>query len=151
MGDASPELISGPQIELLHLRKSFREGDRLHTVLADAGASIASGERLAILGPSGSGKSTLLNLISGIDLPDSGTVRIGDVELTSLSERERTLFRRANVGFVFQFYNLLPTLTVIENLLLPVELTGSIGPADKARARALIVRNDPSALRAGTR
>ena len=140
MGEASPALISGPRIELVRLHKSYREGDRLHTVLEGTSASIASGERVAILGPSGSGKSTLLNLISGIDLPDEGTVRIGDVDLTSLPERERTLFRRAHVGFVFQFYNLLPTLTVLENLLLPLELTGEVGPAEEARARDLLER-----------
>ncbi len=140
MGAASPALISGPRIELVDLHKSYREGDRLQTVLAGACASIGSGERVAILGPSGSGKSTLLNLISGIDLPDAGTVRIGDVDLTSVSERERTLFRRSHVGFVFQFYNLLPTLTVLENLLLPLELTGDIGLEEKARALGLLER-----------
>ena len=140
MGEASPEPSSGPQVELVDLHKSYREGDRLHTVLAGASASIASGERLAILGPSGSGKSTLLNLISGIDLPGAGRVRIGDVDLTGLAERERTLFRREHVGFVFQFYNLLPTLTALENLLLPLELKGAIGPAHEAQARALLER-----------
>ena len=140
MGEASPEPSSGPGVELVDLHKSYREGDRLLRVLDGASASIAPGERLAILGPSGSGKSTLLNLISGIDLPDAGSVRIGDVDLTGLAERERTLFRREQVGFVFQFYNLLPTLTVLENLLLPVELKGAIGPAEEAHARALLER-----------
>ncbi len=79
---------------------------------------------MAILGPSGSGKSTLLNLVSGIDLADAGSVRVGDVDIGRLSERDRTLFRRDHVGFVFQFFNLMPTLTVMENLLLPLELTG---------------------------
>lgn len=110
----------GPSIELRGLRKSFREGDRLHAVLDEASAVVSPGERVAILGPSGSGKSTLLNLISGIELPDAGTIRVGDRDITALSERERTLFRRLHVGFVFQFFNLLPTLTVMENLLLPM-------------------------------
>ena len=127
-------------IQLSDLHKRYREGDQLHTVLDGASASIAGGERVAILGPSGSGKSTLLNLISGIDLPDAGTVRIGGRDLTALSERERTLFRREHVGFVFQFFNLLPTLTVMENLLLPLELAGSTDPEDEARARALLER-----------
>jgi len=130
----------GPPVELVDLRKSYREGDRLHTVLDGATATIAGGERVAILGPSGSGKSTLLNLISGTDLPDAGTVRVNGVDVPALTEHERTLFRRKHVGFVFQFFNLLPTLTVLENLLLPLELTGSRDPANEARARGLLER-----------
>jgi len=103
-------------------------------------AAVRAGERVAILGPSGSGKSTLLNLVSGIDLPDEGTVRIDGTDLTALSEHERTLFRRHRVGFVFQFYNLLPTLTVLENLLLPVELKGTVRSRDQARAAELLAR-----------
>jgi putative ABC transport system ATP-binding protein len=107
-------------------------------VLDGASASIAAGERLAIFGPSGSGKSTLLNLISGIDLPDAGRVEIAGVDVTALRERDRTLFRREHVGFVFQFFNLLPTLTVLENLILPIELKGPVGADDVARARTLL-------------
>jgi putative ABC transport system ATP-binding protein len=126
----------GPSIELIDVHKSYREGDRTHEVLAGTSATIEAGERVAILGPSGSGKSTLLNLVSGIDLPDSGTVRVGGTDIGTLAERDRTLFRRERVGFVFQFFNLMPTLTVLENLLLPLELTGS---ADgEARARELL-------------
>ena len=127
-------------LTLSDLRKRYREGDQLHTVLDGASACIEAGERVAVLGPSGSGKSTLLNLISGIDLPDSGTVRVGDLDLTALGERERTLFRRERVGFVFQFFNLLPTLTVLENLLLPMELAGRANAAGEARARELLER-----------
>jgi putative ABC transport system ATP-binding protein len=115
----------GPSIELVDVHKSFAEGARTHRVLVGASAVIPPGERVAILGPSGSGKSTLLNLLSGIDLPDSGRVRVGGRELTTMTERDRTLFRRAHVGFVFQFFNLVPTLTVMENLLLPLELMSS--------------------------
>jgi putative ABC transport system ATP-binding protein len=131
---------AGPGVELVGLHKSYTEGDRLHTVLEDASATIRGGERVAILGPSGSGKSTLLNLISGTDLPDAGSVRVGGVDVTALSERERTLFRRDHVGFVFQFFNLLPTLTVFENLLLPLELTGTRDAEGEARARGLLER-----------
>jgi ABC-type sugar transport system ATPase subunit len=81
----------------------------------------------ALLGPSGSGKSTLLNLVSGIDAPDAGTVEVAGDPLHALSERDRTLARRDRVGFVFQFFNLIPTLTVLENLLLPLELRGGVG------------------------
>ncbi len=127
-----------PAVELAGLSKSYHEAGREHVVLAGADALVRTGERVAILGPSGSGKSTLLNLISGIDLPDSGSVRVDGTELTALSERDRTLFRRRRLGFVFQFFNLLPTLTVLENLLLPVELKGPVGDAEEARARGLL-------------
>jgi putative ABC transport system ATP-binding protein len=120
------------------LTKSYREGDREHVVLDGVNVTIEEGERVAILGPSGSGKSTLLNLISGIDLPDSGSVRIGATDLTALSERERTLFRREQLGFVFQFFNLLPTLTVLENLLLPIELNGPVGEKERDRAETIL-------------
>jgi putative ABC transport system ATP-binding protein len=125
-------------VELESLRKSYREGEREHVVLDGLDAVVGRGECVAILGPSGSGKSTLLNLVSGIDLPDGGTVRIDGVELTARSERERTLFRRRHLGFVFQFFNLLPTLTVMENLLLPVELKGAVGTEEEERAAMLL-------------
>ena len=104
------------------LTKSYYEGNVQRVVLQNAHAEFQSGEITAILGKSGSGKSTLLNLISGIDAPDSGQVWVDGQDLTALSERDRTLFRRARVGFVFQFFNLIPTLTVGENVSLPLEL-----------------------------
>jgi len=131
---------AGRSVVLAGLRKSYREGGQTLTVLDGASSRLAAGERVAVLGPSGSGKSTLLNLISGIDLPEEGSVSVGDVDLTALGERERTLFRRRHVGFVFQFYNLLPTLTVLENLLLPLELAGSSDAEGEARARRLLER-----------
>ena len=127
-----------PAVELEDLRKSYQEGDGEHRVLDGARAVVHVGEKVAVLGPSGSGKSTLLNVVSGIDLPDSGAVRVEGTDLTALSERERTLFRRRRLGFVFQFFNLVPTLTVLENLLLPVELKGAVDEADEARARTLL-------------
>lgn len=123
---------TGPSIELVDVHKSYEEGGRTHAVLTGTSVTIPAGQRVAILGPSGSGKSTLLNLVSGIDLPDAGTVRVGDVDIGRLSERDRTLFRRDHVGFVFQFFNLMPTLTVMENLLLPLELTGTRDGKTKA-------------------
>jgi putative ABC transport system ATP-binding protein len=104
------------------LTKSYLEGDVRRVVLQNAHAEFQSGEITAILGKSGSGKSTLLNLISGIDAPDSGHIWMNGQDLTVLSERDRTLFRRARIGFVFQFFNLIPTLTVGENVSLPLEL-----------------------------
>ncbi|HSG09221.1 MAG TPA: ABC transporter ATP-binding protein [Longimicrobiales bacterium] len=127
-----------PALELSGLRKSYREAGQDHVVLDGVNAKVETGERVAILGPSGSGKSTLLNLICGIDVPDAGSVRVAGTELTTLTERDRTLFRRHEVGFVFQFFNLLPTLSVLENLLLPVELKGEVGAQEEARARALL-------------
>jgi putative ABC transport system ATP-binding protein len=104
------------------LSKSYYEGDVQRVVLQNAHAEFQPGEITAILGKSGSGKSTLLNLIGGIDAPDSGQIWLDGQELSALSERERTFLRRARIGFVFQFYNLIPTLTVGENVSLPLEL-----------------------------
>ncbi len=115
---------NGDFVYLDGLSKSFQEGGRLRTVLTGAHAEFAQGEFVAILGKSGSGKSTLLNLISGIDLVDGGDIWVSGQRLTALDERQRTLFRRQNIGFIFQFFNLIPTLTVWENVILPLELVG---------------------------
>jgi putative ABC transport system ATP-binding protein len=117
-----------PLIELRGLTKTYREGDVDRVVLRNVDARIGRGEFAVIVGRSGSGKSTLLNLLGGIDLPTAGEVRIGGTCLTALGERERTLFRRRHIGFVFQFFNLLPTLTVEENLRLPIELARGSAP-----------------------
>jgi len=119
------------------LCRSFREGERVHRVLQGVEAQVASGETVAIMGRSGSGKSTLLNLISGIDRADAGTVEIDGREVTSLGEPARTLFRRAHIGFIYQFFNLIPTLDVAENVRLVLELNGVRGAP--ARARTLEV------------
>ena len=116
-----------PLIEVRGLTKAYREGEVERIVLRAVEARIGRGELAVIVGRSGSGKSTLLNLLSGIDLPTAGEVRIRGACLTALGERERTLFRRRHIGFVFQFFNLLPTLTVEENLRLPIELAGGAG------------------------
>lgn len=114
---------------LQNLSKSYIEGNVTRQVLLDAQASFLFGEFVAILGKSGSGKSTLLNLISGIDLVDSGSIWINGQQVTSMSELNRTLFRRKNIGFIFQFFNLIPTLTCLENVSLPLELNG-VDPAE---------------------
>jgi putative ABC transport system ATP-binding protein len=131
---------SDPVLRLHSVTRSFREGDQLRAVLRDAELSVERGEFVALLGPSGSGKSTLLNLVSGIDHPDAGRIEVAGVPLHDLSEKERTLFRRDRIGFVFQFYNLIPTLTVLENLLLPLELKGVVQSGDRDRARGLLAR-----------
>ncbi|HEV2229776.1 MAG TPA: ABC transporter ATP-binding protein [Steroidobacteraceae bacterium] len=125
-------------LRIRQLSRSFREGSRVHRVLDRLEAQVRSGERVAIMGRSGSGKSTLLNLISGIDRADSGTVEIDGVEVTSLGEPGRTLFRRAHVGFVYQFFNLIPTLDVVENVRLVLELNGVHGAAARARSLAAL-------------
>ncbi|HEX5943043.1 MAG TPA: ABC transporter ATP-binding protein [Anaerolineales bacterium] len=120
------------------LTKSYYEGDVQRVVLQNAHADFQPGEITAILGRSGSGKSTLLNLISGIDEPDSGQIWVEGQELSALSERERTLFRRARIGFVFQFYNLIPTLTVGENVSLPLELNRLPRAQTRQKAEGLL-------------
>jgi putative ABC transport system ATP-binding protein len=114
------------------LTKTYLEGGQSRPVLHGARASFVSGEFVAILGKSGSGKSTLLNLISGIDLADRGQVSIDGVDITCLDDRQRTLFRRHKIGFIFQFFNLIPTLTVLENVMLPGELSGQPQPRQRA-------------------
>jgi putative ABC transport system ATP-binding protein len=107
------------------LTKTYRSGEKLQTVFDDLDFQVQSGEVAALLGASGSGKTTLLNLLSGIDSPDTGSVWIDGIDIHAQTEPERTLFRRRHIGFVFQFFNLIPTLTVGENVALPMELAGS--------------------------
>ena len=123
-----------PFIRLENLSKSFREGAHTRLVLRDASATFARGEFAAVLGRSGTGKSTLLNIISGIDQADSGSVWLEGQNMVALDERARTLFRRQNIGFVFQFFNLISTLTVWENVMLPLELKSV--PSGEADHRA---------------
>ncbi len=111
-------------IQLNNLTKSYKEGEKIRSVLDALNLSVEEGEMIVLLGRSGSGKSTLLNLISGIDKPDMGEVVIGGTNLAELNEKNRTLFRRKNIGFVFQSFNLISTLTAHENVLLPLKLKG---------------------------
>jgi putative ABC transport system ATP-binding protein len=135
------------RVEVTAVRKAFAEGGRQREVLAGLSLTVGEGEIVALQGRSGSGKSTLLNVIAGIDRPDQGAVAVDGAVLSALPERERTLFRRRHIGFVFQFFNLLPTLTVAENVRLPLELLGrreevaeverllaAVGLADRAGA-----------------
>jgi putative ABC transport system ATP-binding protein len=125
-------------IRLDKLAKSYQEGTRTRVVLNSTSAAFSKGEFVAIVGKSGTGKSTLLNLISGIDAPDSGSVWLDGRNLTALNDRQRTLFRRENIGFVFQFFNLMPTLTVIENIILPLELNGMATEQARLRVAPLL-------------
>jgi len=106
-----------------NISKSFYEADeRVHQIFSHLNIKIEAGSFTIIFGASGSGKSTFLNLVSGIDVVDTGVLLVGDIDLAKASEDERTAFRRKNIGFIFQSYNLIPTLTVEENILLPLEL-----------------------------
>lgn len=121
-------------IELSKIGKHYTEGNTRQNVLKNLDLTISDGEIIILFGKSGSGKSTLLNIISGIDLPDEGSVTIDGAKVTGLSEKERTLIRRNKIGFIFQFFNLIPTLTVAENLMLPLELNGIKEGDDKIKA-----------------
>ena len=134
-----PEAPSAPPLlQLTDVVKTYREGDAERTVLDALSLRIARGESVVLMGRSGAGKSTLLNIVSGIDLPTSGRVVIDETDLTGLSETERTLFRRTQIGFVFQSFNLISTLTVVENVLLPLELGGAASADARRRAGAVL-------------
>ncbi len=128
----------GPIVQIRGLNKSYRRGGQQIPVLEDISFEIAEGEFLALMGPSGSGKTTLLNLIAGIDRANSGSVLVGGVEITSLSENELAHWRALNVGFIFQFYNLIPVLTALENVELPLLLTGLSKTERMEHARAVL-------------
>jgi putative ABC transport system ATP-binding protein len=113
-----------PLIRIRDLSKAYQRGGQDIPVLVHIQLDVAAGDFVALMGPSGSGKSTLLNLVAGIDKPSSGTIEIGGVDIATLSEGELADWRAANVGFIFQFYNLLPVLTAFENVELPLLLTG---------------------------
>jgi len=127
-----------PIVRLDRVSKDYREGEEPRHVLREASATFAEGEVVAIRGRSGSGKSTLLNLIAGVDRPTSGEVWVAGTALSRLSPAARTVFRRDHLGFVFQFFNLVPTLTVLENVQLPAELGGRSPAEAAAAARALL-------------
>jgi len=113
----------GPIVEIRGLSKAYQRGGQVVPVLTDINLDISAGDFIALMGPSGSGKSTLLNLIAGIDKPSGGSLRVGGLDIVALSETELADWRAGHVGFIFQFYNLLPVLTAFENVELPLLLT----------------------------
>ena len=127
-----------PIVSLTAVQKWYDEGAVRRHVLHGVDMHVHAGERVALVGKSGSGKSSLLNIISGIDGADAGSVLVGGHDLNGMDETARTHFRRTSIGFVFQFFNLVPTLSVLENVLLPLELNGIVGKPAHARAMALL-------------
>lgn len=125
-------------IQINGLTKSFNQGQEQTKVLKGIDLTITEGEFVAIMGPSGSGKSTLLQMIGGLDVPTSGDIQINEEKLHQMSEKERTIFRRKHIGFVFQNYQLLPTLTVWENVAFPIHADRNVTNKDKARVDQLI-------------
>jgi putative ABC transport system ATP-binding protein len=130
--------MNKPIVHVVELSKRYHEAQGERIVLEKSNATFYAGEFTVLLGRSGSGKSTLLNLISGVDRADSGQIFVEDVEITALKERERTLFRRNNIGIVFQSFNLIPTLTVLENITLPYELQGESRAEARRKAHELL-------------
>ncbi|MBU2645188.1 ABC transporter ATP-binding protein [bacterium] len=126
------------KIELQNISKAYMEGGKTHTILSGLNAQFSTGKFSVILGKSGSGKSTLLNIMGGIDVPDKGKVLIENTDLADLSDYDRTLFRRRKLGFVFQFFNLIPTLTVLENTMLIRELDGVRDHTNRKMACAML-------------
>ena len=115
--------MTGPLVEIEHLSKSYSRGRQRVPVLGDITLTIPAGDFMALMGPSGSGKSTLLNLIAGLDRPDSGRLRVAGRDIAALPEPELAAWRATHVGFIFQFYNLMPVLSALENVELPLLLT----------------------------
>ncbi len=144
-------------VAIRNLAKAYRRGDQVVPVLTDITLDIAAGDYVALMGPSGSGKSTLLNLIAGIDKPDAGSLSIGGIDITALDEADLAAWRSRHVGFIFQFYNLMPVLTAFENVELPLlltDLTGAQRRQHVADALAMVGLSDrvehyPSELSGG--
>ena len=130
------------QICLSKVSKHYQEGEQQQVILDTIDVTINKGEVIALIGPSGSGKTTLLNLISGIDAPDAGELYIMDagkkIDLLAMNDEQRTLFRRYSIGFIFQFFNLIPTLTVEENIQFPLELCGRLDHSSDAEVKELL-------------
>ena len=128
----------GVAVQAVDVSKSYRDGERHVEVLRGVDLSIAAGEMVAIVGQSGSGKSTLLHLLGGLDRPDRGRILVGDSDVGLLSTQELAAFRNRTVGFVFQFHQLLPDFTALENVALPGRIAGWSAPQSERRAAALL-------------
>ena len=143
MNDADAE--PPPLVSIRNLSKYYVRGEQVIPVLVDIDLDVGSGDYIALMGPSGSGKSTLLNLVAGIDKPSSGEIRVGGVDIAQLSDADLALWRSSHVGFIFQFYNLMPVLTAYGNVELPLLLTSLSRSERRARvdmALALVGLSD---------
>ncbi|MES2091570.1 MAG: ABC transporter ATP-binding protein [Pseudomonadota bacterium] len=125
-------------IRIEHLKKTYKRGDQILQVLSDINLEVKRAEFVSLMGPSGSGKSTLLNLIAGIDKPTAGIIEINGVNIATLNEGSLADWRAANVGFIFQFYNLMPVLTAFENVELPLLLTNLTRRQRKSHVEAML-------------
>ena len=134
----TPHASATPLIRIRDLSKAYQRGGQDIPVLVHIQLDVAAGDFVALMGPSGSGKSTLLNLVAGIDKPSSGTIEIGGVDIATLSDGELADWRAANVGFIFQFYNLMPVLTAFENVELPLLLTGLSSSERRERVKQVL-------------
>ena len=132
------EAAASAIVEAVDVRKVYRRGKEDLVVLQDLNLTIAEGAFEALMGPSGSGKSTLLNLIAGLDRPSSGTIRVAGSDVGTLPERARAKWRAANIGFIFQTYNMMPVLTALENVELPLLLTSLSGKERRERSRTAL-------------
>lgn len=132
--------MTPPRLEIINIGKSYLEGEQSFAILKDINAIFLAGKITAIIGRSGSGKTTLLNLISGIDEPCHGQILLDGLLITQQSEQQRTLLRRKHIGFIFQFFNLIPTLSVAENIIFPLELNGKLDQANLDWAKKLITQ-----------
>ena len=133
-------MVEGPLIRLVEVTRTYQAGSRSFHALRSISLTLERGEFVAIVGPSGSGKSTLLNLISGIDKPTAGEVWVDGVRVDLMDENDLARWRGRNIGIVFQFFQLLPTLTVLENVALPMQLRKLWGGHNSGRAREMLAR-----------
>ena len=138
MLDIAPALVKAPAVAATAVTRRYGDGESAVDALRGVTLEVPAGQFTAVMGPSGSGKSTLMHLLAGLDTPSSGTVEIGGEDITTMSDKQLTKLRRKHIGFVFQQFNLLPTLTAEENILLPLSIAGR--KPDKADFEALIAR-----------
>jgi len=138
MLDIAPTLVKAPAVAATAVTRRYGDGESAVDALRGVTLEVPAGQFTAVMGPSGSGKSTLMHLLAGLDTPSSGTVGIGGVDITAMNDKQLTKLRRKHIGFVFQQFNLLPTLTAEENILLPLSIAGR--KTDKADLEALIAR-----------
>jgi len=138
MLDIAPTLVKAPAVAATAVTRRYGDGESAVDALRGVTLEVPAGQFTAVMGPSGSGKSTLMHLLAGLDTPSSGGVEIGGEDITTMSDKQLTKLRRKHIGFVFQQFNLLPTLTAEENVLLPLSISGR--RPDKAGLEALIAR-----------